>query len=158
VHLEPATELNYTAKAGDTVGNLAAAFLGSDDQSHQNAIIAANPSLQADPDRLLVGTSYRIPANDGLSAAPSATTASPRPTTQPDADQIVAAGSPRTLRYTAKAGDSVTTLAIALLGSDTRAARNTIIASNPSLKLDPDYLVAGQTYWIPAPTAAAQNP
>jgi len=153
---EPAAELKYTAAPGDTVTNLAGAFLGNDDKAHQAAIINANSSLKADPDHVVAGQAYRIPAPDGLSASavPAAMETSPRPTTQPDADQVVVAGSPRTLRYTARPGDTVTNLAIQLLGSDTQQARDTIINSNPSLKKDPDRVVAGQTYWIPAPVAS----
>jgi nucleoid-associated protein YgaU len=156
---EPVKELKYTAAPGDTVTNLAGAFLGNDDKAHQDAIVNANSSLKADPDRVVAGQAYRIPAPDGLSAAtPAALESSPRPTTQPDADQVVVAGSPRTLRYTAVAGDTVTSLAIALLGSDTQEARDTIINSNPSLKKDPDRVLVGQTYWIPAPAAATAKP
>jgi hypothetical protein len=161
VHAEPATELKYTAAPGDTVTNLAGAFLGNDDKAHQAAIINANSSLKADPDRVVAGQAYRIPAPDGLSATavPVAMKSSAHPSTQPDADQVVVAGSPRTLRYTARPGDTVTNLAIGLLGSDTQEARDTIINSNPSLKKDPDRVVAGETYWIPAPTASASvNP
>ena len=58
----------------------------------------------------------------------------------------------RVLRYTAQAGDTVSKLATVLLGSDTKANRQAIIDNNRSLKQDPDHLVAGQTYWISAPT------
>ena len=47
----------------------------------------------------------------------------------------------------------MTNLAIALLGSDTKANRDAILNTNPALKADPDRIVAGQTYWIPAPVA-----
>jgi hypothetical protein len=138
---------------------MAGAFLGNDDTAHQDAIVNANKSLQADPDRVVAGKSYRIPAPDGLSAAAVAPDeTSSRATTQPDADQVVVAGSPRTLRYTAKAGDTVTTLATQLLGSDTEQARNAIINNNPSLKKNPDRVIAGQAYWIPAPTASIVEP
>ena len=157
---KPATELKYTAAPGDTVTNMAGAFLGNDDKAHQDTIVNANSSLKADPDHVVAGQAYKIPAPNGLSASPTASAAaiSPRPTTQPDADQLVVAGQPRTLRYTARAGDTVTTLAIALLGSDTLEKRNAIINNNPSLKSDPDLVVVGQAYWIPAPKVAGENP
>jgi hypothetical protein len=156
----PKTVLKYTAKPGDTVTQMAGAFLGSDDQANQDAITKANPSLKADPDHVVAGKSYKIPAPDGLSAAPApvATDSKPRPTTQPDADQIVAAAAPRTLRYTAKAGDTLSTMAIALLGSDTPQTRDAIISNNPALKDNPDRVIAGQMYWIPAPAATATPP
>jgi hypothetical protein len=147
--------LKYTAAPGDTVGKMAAAFLGDDNQSNEDAIIAANPSLHADPDHVEVGRAYRIPTVDGLSASSVTPTASPRPTSQPDADQLVVAGSPRELRYTAVAGDTVSKMAIQLLGNDTQETRDLIIKNNPSLKKDPDRVIEGQTYWIPAPSASA---
>jgi phage tail protein X len=156
VQSQPTKVLKYTAAKGDTVSKLAGAFLGNDDQAHQDSIVNANPSLQADPDQLVAGKAYRIPAPDGLSAAAvtASSKTSARPTSQPDEDQVISANSPRALRYTAVAGDTVTTLAIELLGSDTPEARDAIINNNPALKANPDRIVAGQTYWIPAPTAA----
>ena len=148
-------ELRYTARAGDTLITMAEAFLGSGSRTNQNAIIAANTSLDADPNQVVAGKTYRIPAPDGLSASPTSSgdSAAVRPAVQPDADQLVAASSPRSLRYTARSGDTVTTLATELLGSDTVEARNAIINHNPTLKADPDRVIAGQTYSIPAPAA-----
>jgi hypothetical protein len=156
-------ELRYSARPGDSVSVLAAALLGSDNADNRNAIIAANPSLQDDPDRVIAGKTYRISI---LPGAPMAAAARPdqssanasTPTTQPDADQLVQAGSDRELRYTAKAGDTVSTLAQALLGSDSKENRDAIVNSNPSLKPDPDRIIAGQTYWIPAPAPVAPQP
>ena len=159
VHSEPANEMKYTANAGDTVTNMSAAFLGSEDKAHQDTIINANASLKANPDKVIVGKAYTIPAPDGLTATASSSSLEPqvRPTVQPDADQLVATTSTRTLRYTARAGDTVTSMAIALLGSDTLAARTAIVDSNPSLKLNPDRVIAGETYSIPAPTPAVAH-
>ncbi len=93
-----------------------------------------------------------------LAAAPSnSREPAAQPATQPDADLLVAAGSARELRYTAKPGDTVSTLAGVLLGSDTKENRDAIINSNPTLKQDPDRVIAGLTYWIPAPTALPGN-
>jgi hypothetical protein len=50
----------------------------------------------------------------------------------------------------------VSKLATVLLGSDTPANRDLIVSSNFSLKQDPDRLVAGVTYWIPAPVRDAK--
>jgi hypothetical protein len=150
------TVLRYTARAGDTLITMAQAFLGSGSQENQDAIVAANALLSADPDQVVAGRVYHIPAPDGLSAW--AASASNGPTTRPagshlDADDVIARSAPRLLRYTARAGDNVSNLAIELLGSDTVEARDVIINSNPSLKANPDHVVAGQTYVIVAPTA-----
>jgi nucleoid-associated protein YgaU len=154
-----AHQLRYSARPGDTVSVLASALLGSDSSRNRNTIINANSSLVENPDRVLAGKTYQIPvqSDQPLAAAPAVNDdAAVSPTTQPDADQLVVAGSTRDLRYTAKAGDNVSTLAAALLGSDTKENRDAIVNSNPSLKLDPDRVLAGQTYWIPAPTALRQ--
>jgi hypothetical protein len=150
-------ELRYSARPGDSVSVLAGALLGSDSSENRDAIINDNPSLGENPDRVLVGKTYRIPVQTGQPLAAAASTAGETatvPTTQPDADQLVLAGSNRELRYTAKPGDNVSTLAQVLLGSDTKENRDAIVNSNPSLKQDPDRVITGQTYWIPAPTAA----
>jgi hypothetical protein len=157
-------ELRYNARPGDNVSVLAAALLGSDNADNRNAIIAANPSLQNDPDRVVAGKTYRISIQPGapMSAAPAspdqASDTASTATTQPDADTLVQAGSDRELRYTAKAGDTVSTLAEALLGSDSKENRDAIVNSNPSLKADPDRIIAGRTYWIPAPAPVAPQP
>src|SRR5688572_6216946 len=94
-----ATELSYIAAIGDTVSNMAGAFLGGDDKAHKDAIINANASLQADPDRVVVGRAYRIPVPNGMSgSADSSRAQAPRTTVQPDADDLVLAGAPRVLR------------------------------------------------------------
>jgi hypothetical protein len=155
-----ANVLKYTAVPGDTVGKMAAAFLGSDDQAHQNAVINANPSLQADADHVQVGQVYRIPAPDGLSATVGTSPARPtaRPPHQTDADEVVAAGAARTLKYTARDGDTLGKIALQLLGSDTPENRERILSKNADLRKSPDHVVSGQSYWIPAPEASADVP
>ncbi len=145
-------KLKYIAQVGDTVGALAAALLGGNTKPNRDQIIGGNISLQQDPDHIEAGKTYTIVAPDGLTADPDASHAK-IPTTQPDADELARLSVGRTLRYMALPGDTVSKLAVALLGSDTPANRDLIIRSNPSLKADPDHLVAGRTYWIEAPSA-----
>jgi phage tail protein X len=146
-------KLKYTAQSGDTVGGLAANLLGGDTHENREAIVAGNASLQRDPDRLVAGKTYTIDASKGLAADPRATQAKAA-TSQPDADDLAILSMGRTVRYTALPGDTVSKLAVALLGSDTPANRDLIVKTNASLKLNPDHLVAGRTYWITVPTAA----
>ena len=154
--VERAPMLRYTARPGDTLGALAAHLLGGDTQLNRDAIVAENASLQQDADHLVAGQTYSIAAPNGLTRDIDARE-SKASTSQPDADEAALRSMGRALRYTAKPGDTVRKLATALLGSDTQANRDLIIRSNPSLKLDPDHLVAGQTYWIAAPTAESQR-
>ena len=116
--------------------------------SYYAATASRYASLSANPDQIVAGRAYNIPAPDGLSS-----TAARPAGRQADADDVIARAAPRLLRYTARAGDNVSNLAIELLGSDTVEARDVIINSNPSLKANPDRVVAGQTYVIVAPTA-----
>jgi phage tail protein X len=153
--VEVGPKLEYSAQRGDTVRVLAANLLGGDTKANRDAIIAGNTSLQQDPDHLVAGQSYTIPAPNGLTADPNEPQAK-LPTTRPDADDVLRQGASRTLRYTAQSGDSVSKLAIVLMGTDTQANRDLIIKNNPSLKKNPDHLTAGETYWIEAPTADAK--
>jgi hypothetical protein len=185
--------IKHIARPGDTVSGLAEDILGRDTPANRTAIVNANSSLKADPDKLLAGKAYRIPSPEQVAGskadtvvippavpvivaaptqsttpvesvpaekapaekAPAENAAAAKPSSaEPDADQIVADAAPRMLRYTAREGDTVTTLATQLLGSDTQEARDAIIKNNPSLKRNPDHLVAGQTYWIPSPATA----
>ena len=151
--IDNAPKMRYVAQTGDTVAGLASNLLGADTTVNRTSIIAGNASLEQDPNHLVAGKSYTIAAPNGLAANPAASQARAA-TTQPDADDVlVAAG--RHLRYTAKPGDTVSKMAMALLGSDTAANRDVIVNSNPSLKQDPDHLVAGQAYWVAAPTGDA---
>jgi nucleoid-associated protein YgaU len=62
----------YRAEDGDTVSRMAAKFLGENTRDNRQAIIDANPSLQQDPDRVIVGKSYVIPAPGGSPSASNA--------------------------------------------------------------------------------------
>jgi hypothetical protein len=149
----PGPLLRYVARPGDTIAVLAGNLLGGDTAANREAIIASNESLRAYPSHLIAGKTYTIAVPAGMSTdgeAPQAKASG----AQLDADDVVQEGAGRTLRYTAKAGDTVSKLAVSLLGSDTPANQELIVQSNPSLKRDPDHLVAGRTYWISAPVAA----
>jgi hypothetical protein len=60
---------SYQAQAGDSVSRMAARLLGANTAKNRQAIIAANQSLQADPNKVVVGQTYIIPG--GVSAASS---------------------------------------------------------------------------------------
>lgn len=147
-----APKLKYSAQPGDTVRVLAASFLGGDTKANRDSIIRENTSLQQDPNHLVAGRSYTISAPNGLAAGPAAPLVIV-PTSQPDSDDILQVGMGRTLRYRAQSGDTVSKLAVVLMGSDMPANRELIVRNNPSLKQNPNHLTAGRTYWIAAPNA-----
>jgi hypothetical protein len=165
VSVDTSGDLNYVARDGDTVSQLAIALLGSDSKEHRDAVIAANTSLQTNPDRVLMGETYSIAA----SSVPSSDEATDRLPSAAAAIPVVAAGHPVNekavvaatgpkLKYTAQPGDSVAVLAGNLLGGDTKANRDSIIAGNASLKQNPDHLEAGKSYTITAPNGLAADP
>lgn len=173
VHVDSSGEVKYTARDGDTVSQLAIALLGSDSKENRDAVIAANRSLQLDPDRVLGGHAYSIvrlavqstdaapatnmPAvNTPVANTPVMNTKSDATSEKPAVAAAIADPAPK-LRYTARIGDTVGALAAHLLGGDTRANRDAIIAENASLQQDPDHLVAGQTYTIAAPNGMTKD-
>lgn len=58
----------YIAQANDSLGRIASRQLGANTPANRAAIIALNPSLQKDNNRILVGVKYLLPA-DAWSAA-----------------------------------------------------------------------------------------
>ncbi len=148
---QPTRTLTYRAQRGDNVAVLAASLLGADSKTNRDSLINGNASLARDPDRLVAGKSYNIVTTSGLSAAPGAAPAA-TPTTQPEADDAARMSVGRVLQYTAQPGDTVSKLAKVLLGEDTPANEAAIVASNWSLKQNPNHLEAGKTYWLQAPT------
>jgi nucleoid-associated protein YgaU len=85
------------AEPGDSLGSLAERAYGSNTRSTRTALLAANPTLKADPSRIVAGRSYAVGGD--APAAPAATPAS---------KSLAAAG---TVWYTVKAGDTLWSIA-----------------------------------------------
>lgn len=65
----------YQAQPGDTLSKIAGRTLGANTKANRDAIIKANPSLQADPNKIIAGRTYLIPeAPAGTETAQSAQT------------------------------------------------------------------------------------
>ena len=132
----------YKAGAGDTVSRLASRFLGADNKANREAIIAVNPTLQKNPELVVMGRTYVIPAAPTASVAPAplptapATPAAPAPAPAPAPVEIVqippaptaaptspvnmpnpSAAVPGESYYVVKPGDSLTKIAVEQLGS-----------------------------------------
>lgn len=103
----PARE--YIAQPGDTLNKLAGRFLGGNTPANRAAIIALNPQLQKQPDKVIVGQKYLIPLRE-TSNIPGATNA---PTTKPAASTEV---QPKFRTYTVQPGDSLWKIAKNELG------------------------------------------
>ena len=59
--------------------------------------------------------------------------------------------------YKAQPGDSLSKLASKYLGSASKANREAIVRANPSLQQNPDKIVAGRTYYLPAPVTTSPD-
>jgi hypothetical protein len=76
----------YIAQAGDSLSRMASKLMGSNSKANREAIIKANPSLQKNPEIVVEGRKYTIPA--AAPAAPTASGSSPTPS------PVVANGQP----------------------------------------------------------------
>ena len=65
------TVQNYQAGTGDSLGKIASKFYGSSAKPLRDAIVAANPSLKQNPDRILAGQTYAIPPIETATATPA---------------------------------------------------------------------------------------
>jgi len=131
----------YKAAAGDTLSRLASRFLGSDTKANRDAILAVNPTLQKNPDIIVLGRTYVIPAAPTASVAPAPLPSNsttppvapppvpapieiaqqpvppvPAPITPPPVPAPVVAA-PDESFYVVKPGDSLTKIAVEQLGS-----------------------------------------
>jgi nucleoid-associated protein YgaU len=63
----------YTAESGDSLTKIAAKVYGTNTRANRTAIINANPTLQDNPNRIIVGKTYAIPPLNGTSVTTVAT-------------------------------------------------------------------------------------
>ncbi|MEA2707443.1 MAG: hypothetical protein QOF78_44 [Phycisphaerales bacterium] len=149
----------YKAGAGDSVSRMTARFLGADTKANRDALIAANPTLQKNPDIVVMGRTYVIPAAPTASAAPAATPAAPAtpvevtPAPAPAVPADVAPVKPESF-YIVKGGDTLTKIAVEQLGS--AAGVPAIIDLNKETLKGKDVIRPNMKLRLPArPLAAA---
>lgn len=106
---------SYTVQPGDSLSQIAYKTMGTSSRAAQAAIVALNPSLQANPNLIFVGKTYQVPAKGARSTSAKApviqTVASARRTVreQPSATPIHI--------YVVQSGDSLWSIAVNQLGS-----------------------------------------
>jgi LysM repeat protein len=111
---------SYKAQPGDTLSRIALKLLGSGNKANRAAIVALNVSLKSDPNKIIVGHTYAIPAAatpvtvasaaSAASAARDVSGPKPQPTAAP------------THIYTVKPGDSLWSIAVNQLGDPSTMA------------------------------------
>ena len=103
----------YKAEPGDNLSKMASRLMGQNSKANRDAIVRANPTLQKDPNRVIVGRVYSIPTAAGEAAAPPA----PVVASSPPAPVAPAAPAPRdaaaSARTPAAPADSAQTAAAA---------------------------------------------
>jgi nucleoid-associated protein YgaU len=91
-----------------------------------------------------------VPANGGNNSNHAT------PQTNKPADATNTAGAPAGGKeYVALAGDSLSRIASKLMGSNSKANREAIVKANPSLQKNPDVIIEGRKYIIPAAVKVA---
>lgn len=120
----PATGTRYKAEPGDTLSRIAAKFYGSAAKANLDAIVAANPSLKDNPNLIIEGRTYTIPAAPAA-AAPNLTArpATPAPSRPADARPVLTSTTPIAPTGDSGAvhvvveGDNLTRIAVQYLGT-----------------------------------------
>jgi nucleoid-associated protein YgaU len=135
----------YKAEAGDSVSKMATKFFGSNTKTNREAIVKANPSLQQDPNKVIVGHTYMIPAGAGIAdASPSGAGSSSAVqvvAAQPNVSTPAAAPASATeYWYTVKENDSLWKIANDQLGNPGSVAA--------IKELNKDALKGGETVFI----------
>ena len=128
----------YTAKPGDSLGKIARRVLGSDTPQTRTALLKLNPELARNPDLIIAGHTYKVPADASAAVSSTATTPTASSTTPSTA-------SGRT--YTVKSGDVLGTIAQKQLGTFRRWKE--IIAANPDQLSDEHDLKVGMVLKMP---------
>jgi nucleoid-associated protein YgaU len=131
----------YVVRKGETLGDIAMAHLGS--WRRWTEISALNGNLE--PSMLRVGMKLTLPAGSG----PASGTRSLAVPVVSSASSTRAAAPARTGVYTIRSGDTLSSIAAAMLGDEQRWPE--IAALNP--KVDPNRILAGATLVLPARAA-----
>src|SRR5665213_1392804 len=105
--------VQYVAVPGDTLSKLAGRYLGANTKTNRDAIVAVNPTLKQNPNNVIVGRTYLIPAKGaaptpGENPAPPVHVAVAPPTGAPENGAMS--------WYTVKDNDSLWRIAAEQLG------------------------------------------
>lgn len=143
----------YVAQPGDSLSRMASKLMGSNSKDNRQAIIDANPSLKADPNKVIAGKKYLIPIPGG-SAPTAAVTPAQAPNESPSRPAIASSSQPE-YWYTVKEGDNLWKIAESQLGDGT--AYTAIKELNKDTLKGGDTVTVNMKLRLPArPVASAQ--
>jgi nucleoid-associated protein YgaU len=145
----------YTAEPGDSLSRIAQKFLGSGGKTARDAIIRANPSLQDNPDLIVAGRTYKIPA--AITSAPAQQPQQSREIVSVPAAQQAGARTASSAEnwYTVQPGDTLWKIASEQLG--TPSAVNAIKELNKETLRGGDTITANMKLRLPGKPMAQAN-
>ncbi len=151
---------SYVARPGDTVSRIAARVMGGNTSRNRKALIAANPSLQQNPDKVVAGQEYVIPGHR-VSTADASTVGAAMASGRMEP---VGEGSPGTAAptnggmkwvYTVKSGDTLWAIANRQLGN--AGQMEAIARLNQDVLHGDSTLQPGMKLRLPSPPVAVAN-
>jgi len=152
----PGAPRTYVAQPGDSVSKMASRLMGANNKQNREAILNANPTLKADPDKVIAGKSYVIPGTTVATAAPArATVVEPVPAAM--TERVTAPINPNETWYTVKAGDNLWKIAKAELGAGTAVPAIKELNKDTLRGPNKDVVVEGMKLKMPARSVASVN-
>lgn len=151
---------DYVAQPGDNLSRIAATVMGSNTRANRDAIVRANASLQADPNKVIVGKTYKIPSaaqvatQQQIQSTPAPTPAVATPAAQSAPTGPAGAGE---YWYTVREGDTLTRIVRDQLGQDGQAAIQSLVELNRDIIKDPNNLQINTRIRMPAKPLAQVN-
>jgi LysM repeat protein len=160
-HANPAAAKQYTVQPGDTLSKIAQKTMGSAAKANCDAIVKANPSLAANPDKVIIGVTYNIPRAAGPAVSPTPTAVVNTTVPQPPAPAAARPPAPA-LRpaatesvYVVQPGDNLTRIAKEQMGDAGTVAA--IKELNRDLIKDWNVLPVGTKLRMPGKSVASEQ-
>jgi LysM repeat protein len=144
----------YKAQPGDTLSRIASLLPGGNTKANRDAVVALNPALAKDPNKVIAGRTYLLPTDKSASVVlqTPAPAVAPAPLVE-RASPVVRTETPAAAyrTYTVQKGDSLTKIAIEQLGSKSELA--TLRKLNEDVLKGSDLIKIDMKLKLPAKTS-----